>query len=1641
MTHYVNCSSRCAIYDTPHLMHHVVNKIPALIKYAQLSILPSREAFLDPVMAGSFRAHVQRGEPILFKPCSIAERLTYVGRIPVYTLYMFGIIPDGSKTCVRVDNVTVYLDVMVPNGVTAEAYGNSLRADLIAVNIPFKSMEQVDAFKFHDFQERKRPYMRIHFNNLRERKSVIDYIADLNKATNGAPLETASDDYGAEGYYFIKTAREYRFKTADWNRIDQYKVLNNEKHQVTTNCTYNFAVDVRNIKELTNEKRAAIEAGPLRECVKMDRLITCMWDIETYRTIQNGVPPVPGDTDYTIFMICSAFFYFWSDTPLFDVCCVCAQTVARQGVGLTIQCETELDMLLADIEVKARMAADIYGAFNGGNFDWPLVVDKLKQYRRLVHMRSRLSSLPHAETEESVAKWSFKSEKVKIDAETVYDLKCVANIPGFVDTDVLPVFVKLYPRMEVRRVASLNFFLQSNELPSKADMPYKKMFKIYERAMKLAAVKACHCAGLPAACTICLERVKEIDCVDEGASNVLHPDLLVDGRPLCCFCGKLPRNLRDMGDVGYYCVIDCIRPQQLYVKRTIVSDKCSLSCMSFVSLYDSFYRADGMKVRNLIGSACYEYSIAFSNKRSGRTRYQKDHYPGGWVFHPERGLHNDRPITGIDYASLYPSLMMCYNYSPDMIVRTQSEADRLIALGYTLHRIEPFDYEVGEEKAKPGNRHCVAAGWTVRHNGVFNPTVDTNIILRYEKEGRGVYRPVYGRKALTNERMGVLAICVKKLFDRRVPLKSRFGYLSEEKERMEKDLLAGQQVDPREYAEVCFEREKVDSEQRALKILTNTFYGESGNYKSSIYDLLVAGGITCSGQYNIKLVNKFVTELGFKTKYGDSVTGDTPILCKVGNFIGYRPIAALGGVWGAYDDKESSPCDCEVWTDMGFTRVRRVIRHKSSGDIYRVLTGTGCVDVTSDHSLLDPRGNKVKPTDLCAGQRLLHADLPQVEIRCFEPVLARWGADIVLRDKLEAANLYLAASVYGPIGLDARAGDAFMITSGLSDEPDRVRRVINLGPCADYVYDLETDNHHFSAGIGRLVVHNTDSLYIKCPDAVYRDADAEYEAAVCETDGPSSPESKLAARIKYWTEMVQITMGVMNDLKCDILDHLLNDNGTLFLNMAYEEVGFPTIFCGKKKYCMIAHIKMVNFYPKKLFIKGIDIVKQGQAEISKNLGQEFMREALGPENYRDIINIAEDKIRKFYAMFGAGGGVEHVAQFTLSGRYRPEKKNVPVLTFVRRMVAMRAKYADDITLLALYEPPEPGDKFDYVIVKKPQMYTLRGQKIEMKKGDQMEYVRAFIASQTTANPMEINLDYYMKSYIVGLFARFIAYYGEFQPSPAEVDLEDYKEIDKYCIKKATKWLENLCDAITGVNRALALRQGINYRSIYRSANKQLRYDIVGRNGGAALMLGAFELHDDLSTVARSSRVVDQIKRIAAELSQPEGFGAEYLAAMRRRERPMDIWVLNRIYASEGANLASRHLALCAEREESIIADMYKLMHPVIEIISRYETSLIALIDDMRTVKTEDMIDLTEENIAGVNVMSVADRGHIDKLYGLVVTLTAVYKMRNRIVDLIDAIKTAIHRSVGAVANPLENVRRVAREEARHIEVLEEYVYP
>lgn len=111
----------------------------------------------------------------------------------------------------------------------------------------------------------------------------------------------------------------------------------------------------------------------------------------------------------------------------------------------------------------------------------------------------------------------------------------------------------------------------------------------------------------------------------------------------------------------------------------------------------------------------------------------------------------------------------------------------------------------------------------------------------------------------------------------------------------------------------------------------------------------------------------------------DSVTYDTPCLVKNINtqIIDVKPICELySGEWmqSEISDKEYNVCeDYLVWSDKGWTKIKHVMRHKVSKPIHRVLTHTGCVDVTEDHSLVRKDGAEITVKDCVVNDtELLH---------------------------------------------------------------------------------------------------------------------------------------------------------------------------------------------------------------------------------------------------------------------------------------------------------------------------------------------------------------------------------------------------------------------------------------------------------------------------------------------------------------------------------------------------------------------------------------------------------------------------------------------------------------------------------------------
>jgi DNA polymerase elongation subunit (family B) len=404
--------------------------------------------------------------------------------------------------------------------------------------------------------------------------------------------------------------------------------------------------------------------------------------------------------------------------------------------------------------------------------------------------------------------------KMKITADSSVEIYNM-KIPGCVAIDARMEFMKLFPGTDK---SSLKFYLEENGLGGKVDMPINHMFDIYETKDK-----------------------------------------------------------KNMRSVIYYCVIDAQRCQELILKKQLIDFRREMATLSYTSVYDCFYYAIGLKVRNLLCSYAKDYGISLSLQRKSEI-VSTGKFPGAFVFHPVKGLEIKRPVTGLDFSSLYPSVIRAYNLSPDRFKKTVTSDDR------NKYNITDVNFTMDD---------CEISGHFIRHDN----------------------------KA---EEMGLFPIVLDDLFSTRKKIKDVMKVLERKIEQHKID----ESYDRKLLQEEIFEFNQLNARQLAVKVFMNSFYGETGNSSSPFFLLELAGGTTSYGKYNIKLAEKFVLENGYKIKYGD--TDSLYIIC---------PDSVFTSIDAEYEEKKITRK--QYWEKMIVATMTDIDRLKNDVNNYlRIDNGT-----------------------------------------------------------------------------------------------------------------------------------------------------------------------------------------------------------------------------------------------------------------------------------------------------------------------------------------------------------------------------------------------------------------------------------------------------------------------------------------------------------------------------------------------------------------------------------------------------------------------------------------------------------------------------------------------------------------------------
>ena len=819
------------------------------------------------------------------------------------------------------------------------------------------------------------------------------------------------------------------------------------------------------------------------------------------------------------------------------------------------------------------------------------------------------------------------------------------------------------------------------------------------------------------------------------------------------FKQKNPKKVRL---VAKYCLKDCKLVNLLLAKLEIIINNIGMAKVCIVPFSYLFMRGQGVKVFSLVSKECRKQGYLIPvlvKKNKDLTGDEDETYEGATVITPIPGVYL-APIGVLDYNSLYPQSIRERNMSHETYV-DNPKYDNLT--GYRYH-----DIFITKKDKK---------GKIVRND-------DGSEVQTHHRFAEEISQT-------ENRKYGIIPQILTNLLNSRAETN---GKLKTEKDPSVALALNGLQL--------------------AYKITANSVYGQTGAPTSPIYMLPIAASTATVGRERLYFARKIVEDnfKGSKVIYGDSVTGDTPLTLKKDNQISVVTIKDLNDNWEPYEEfkknesnrteKQQTLVDYQVWTDKGWANIKRVIRHKTNKKIFRVLTNTGCIDVTEDHSLLDINKCIIKPEQCNIGTELLHGFpdlngvyddislkeafvlgffmengcctnswtlnstnleilnqckeyLEHIENIKFEIYNAnklvpvehnqvivnkynnlfydsnknKLVPNIILNSNKEikqsfldgyfTANrsmrcdtptkitaqclFYLLKSLNYDVLIDI-VNDKYRLSYSFlkqKENPNAIKDITYMGMSNDFVYDLETESGTFQAGIGQIIVKNTDSIFINFG---LKDDDGNErtdETALMET----IELSKKAAAL--------INAAVPNPQR-----------------IVYEKTMHPFILIAKKKY--VGLLYTFNTIDCELKAMGIVLKRRDNAPIVKIIVGGIINSIIKYRNVETAIEYAKNVIMNM--MIGKYPIDKFIVSKTLKGVYK-KPKSIAHKVLADRMTARDPGNA-----------PQVNDRIPYVYVYK-DLGTKK--KKDILQGDLIEP-----PSYVIENELTIDYLYYLEHQII-----------------------------------------------------------------------------------------------------------------------------------------------------------------------------------------------------------------------------------------------------------------------------------------------------
>jgi len=545
-----------------------------------LKSINTRSNYLDNNDIKNINNKIKQKELMLFLGNDISESLIFEN----YKLIMHGILPCGSKTTLIINKIYPYVDIEYNSDLSEEEnieYLKTLFKNEKLINM--LKGKSVDFKKINIVKGKKFMYFNENESKfIRIKFNKLYHRICFIRLLNKLNIISYNNDIN--NYYRV-VSRTYKINLSSWNIVKNYSIERNSKYK----SEYVLSIDIKDIIQYSDELYNKYFTDIDIDLIRKDKSISMSFDIEQYSSNFNPERPdiviLPSGKikEDEIFNIGLTYQFIHEKNSFLNIALLTKEANEHEDY-LTIICSNEKVLLKVFGYINSLLQPDFIMEFNGSEFDWINIYEKCLYYKIIENLCENLSikKLSNYELKiENISKYIYSIDSIKISADVPQKTTRNLKLEGYLPFDVRVIFMQLNP---TQSKSSLKFYLDMNNLPNKDDMPIPELFKIYKT-----------------------------------------------------------NNISGMTDVAHYCYIDAFRLHQLVIKNNIIQDRREISRLSYTSVFDAFYRANGCKVTNLIISEALNRNLFVNNiKKEEKEEDKMDgKYPGALVLNPVKGLINN----------------------------------------------------------------------------------------------------------------------------------------------------------------------------------------------------------------------------------------------------------------------------------------------------------------------------------------------------------------------------------------------------------------------------------------------------------------------------------------------------------------------------------------------------------------------------------------------------------------------------------------------------------------------------------------------------------------------------------------------------------------------------------------------------------------------------------------------------------------------------------------------------------------------------------------------------------------------------------------------------------------------------------------